>query len=299
MQERTEVDAQGSENGVGYYVYAIGERRMGDAPGDGGAPHLNAAQLPADAEPILPGTVIETLVYRDMCAIFSPVPLTEFSQEALEENLKKTDWVRDRVVAHQITLAALLASYTIIPLKFCTVYLSRERVMQTLIDHSADFEATLRLLRGATEWGVKVYCNLPTYARQIEASSDALSAQRDAVARSRPGTAYFLRKKLEQAAEREAERVVTMQVQDIHTQLAAQSRRTELNKAQTAQEHGHSDEMFLNAAYLVENVNWQDFQRTFDGLTNTLGKAGFTIDLTGPWPPYNFATDEITEVHAT
>ena len=293
MQEQMESGAQGSEDGVVYYVYAIGERRKEGVSDDEGAPGL-----PADVEPILPGAAIEMIAYRNLHAICSPVPLTEFSQAALEENLKKTDWVRACVIAHQVTLAALLASYTIIPLKFCTVYLNRERVMQTLIDHGADFEATLNLLRGATEWGVKVYCNLPTYARQVEASSDALAAQRDAVERSRPGTAYFLRKKLEQAALREAERIVTTQVQDIHTQLAAQSRRTKLNKAQTAQEHGHSDEMFLNAAYLVENANSEEFQRTFDGLVNTLDKAGFTIDLTGPWPPYNFATDE-TEVYAT
>lgn len=289
MQERTAIGGQGSKDDVGYYVYAIGERLSGGVPGDSSAPRL-------PPEGILPGTVIETLVYRDMCAIYSPVPLAEFSQAALEENIKKPDWVCERVVSHQVTLAALLASHTIIPLKFCTVYLDRERMMQTLIDHCADFTATLHSLRGATEWGVKVYCNLPTYARQIETSINALAAQRDAVACSRPGTAYFLRKKLEQAAVREAERVVTMQVQEIHMQLAAQSRRTMLNKAQTAQDHRHSDEMFLNAAYLVEDANWQDFQRTFDGLMNTLGKAGFTIDLTGPWPPYNFATDEIIEV---
>jgi hypothetical protein len=64
-----------------------------------------------------------------------------------------------------------------------------------------------------------------------------------------------------------------------------------LNKAQTASEHGHADEMFMNAAYLVADAGWPAFRTTLDDLLPTLQKQGITLELTGPWPPYNFAAD--------
>ncbi len=271
-----------SSKETGYYVYAIGclSHRRGDEAGA-------APTLPSMG--ILPDTPVEMLAYRDILAFVSRVPMSQFSQDALDENLKRSNWVRDCVIAHQATLAGLLSSCAIIPCKFCTVYLSRERVTQMLIDGYEGFSATLQLLANTTEWGVKVYCNLPIFARQVEATSEVLRSQREAVAKSRPGTAYFLRKKLEQAALREAENVVTTQVQHIHTELTEHARSARLNKAQTPQEHGHKDEMFLNAAYLIADDTWHDFRAALDGLAASYGQVGFEIELTGPWPPYNFA----------
>ena len=184
-----------------------------------------------------------------------------------------------------------------VPFKFCTVYLNKDGILTTLDKNYASFDRVLRSLAGATEWGVKVYCNLDVFAKQVEQTSEALRAQRDALARSKPGTAYFLRKKLEQAALRESENVITLRVQEIHTQLAQYARRGLLNKVQSTSEHGHSDAMFMNAAYLVPDENWQVFQGLLDGMYPELEKQGITLELTGPWPPYNFAVDDEAEPH--
>ncbi|MCL5996294.1 MAG: GvpL/GvpF family gas vesicle protein [Chloroflexi bacterium] len=268
---------------VGYYVYAIAR------------PRDETCAHPLPAEGIIPGAPIEALSYKDTLAIFSPVPLSEFNQTALEQNLQEANWVRNRVIAHQAVLTSLLGAYTIVPLQFCTVYLSTERVLNALADGYAGFDQILKQLCGATEWGVKVYCDLPVYARQLEESSGALKTQRDAMKRARPGTAFLLRKKLEQAAQAIAERAATDTVQDIHAQLAAQASHSRLNQAQTASEHGHSDEMFLNGAYLVDDANWPSFRATLDALVASLREQGFQIELTGPWPPYNFVASRADE----
>ena len=271
---------------VGYYVYAIAR------------PRDEMCAQPLPAEGIIPGASIEALSYKDTLAIFSPVPLSEFNQIALEQNLQEASWVRNRVIAHQAVLTGLLGAYTIVPLQFCTVYLSTERILNALADGYAGFDQILKQLRGATEWGVKVYCDLSVYARQLEESSSALKTQRDAIERARPGTAFLLRKKLEQAAAAIAERAATDTVQDIHAQLAAQASHSRLNQAQTVSEHGQGDEMFLNGAYLVDDANWPSFRAALDALVASWREQGFQIDLTGPWPPYNFVasrSDEATD----
>ena len=269
--------------GEGYYAYAVVRARAG---GSGGA-------MPLDG--IIPGVAVEALSYRDIWVIYSAAPLSVFGQAELEQYLQEASWVRERVIAHQSVLTGLLRYYTVLPFKFCTVYLSKDGITATLDANYATFDKTLRELEGSTEWGVKVYCDLSVFAKEVEQSSEMLRAQREALASAKPGTAYFLRKKLDQAALREAESVITRRVQEIHTQLTQNARRALLNKAQTSSEHGHSDEMFMNAAYLVADSNWPVFRAAIYDVLPMLKKQGITVELTGPWPPYNFAAESTQE----
>jgi hypothetical protein len=264
---------------AGFYAYAVVRPRDGQVDG----------VLPLEG--IIPDVAVGALSYQDVQVIYSTVPLSIFGQAELEQYLQEANWVRERVMAHQAVLTGLLKDYTVLPFKFCTVYLNKDGILTTLNDNYASFDKTMRDLEGATEWGVKVYCNLNVFAKQVEETSEALRSQREALGRAKPGTAYFLRKKLDQSALREAETVITHRVQEIHTQLMQRARRALLNKAQTASEHGHADEMFMNAAYLVADAGWPAFRATLDGMLPTLQQQGITLELTGPWPPYNFASD--------
>jgi hypothetical protein len=268
---------------IGFYVYAVVRPREGQA---GGA-------LPMEG--IIPDVKVEAFSYKDVRVIYSEVPLSIFGQAALEQYLQEANWVRDRVMAQQTLLTRLLRDYTVLPFKFCTVYLNKDGILATLDNNYASFDRALRDLAGATEWGVKVYCDLAIFAKQVEQTSEALRAQREALERAKPGTAYFLRKKLDQAALREAETAITWRVQEIHTRLTQRARRALLNKVQTASEHGHSDAMFMNAAYLVPDADWPAFRTMLDDMTPALAKQGITLELTGPWPPYNFASDGSAE----
>jgi hypothetical protein len=48
----------------------------------------------------------------------------------------------------------------------------------------------------------------------------------------------------------------------------------------------HTGRMVLNAAYLVENHDSERLQRAVHDLNAQDG--GFTVELSGPWPAYNF-----------
>ena len=46
--------------------------------------------------------------------------------------------------------------------------------------------------------------------------------------------------------------------------------------------------MLLNGAYLIERERTSEVREAVDVLQEEWRSLGFTIELTGPWPPYNF-----------
>jgi hypothetical protein len=48
--------------------------------------------------------------------------------------------------------------------------------------------------------------------------------------------------------------------------------------------------MLLNGAHLVERNRREELERAVASLLEEWAPLGFTIELTGPWPPYNFVS---------
>lgn len=265
------------------YVYAVARPRDGCNPG------------PLPQVGILPDALVTTTTHRDMLAVISPVSLTEFGPEALKANLQNMDWAQARVLAHQGILAGLLNDYTLIPFKFCSIYTSRQRVQAMLAQHYQALDETLGRLTGATEWGVKVFCNRQSLVEWIAEHSEELHPKREAIALASAGAGYFLRKKLEMAAQNEAERVVDACVQASHSDLESHARQVVSNPVQSPAVHGRKAEMVLNGAYLVCDSHLETFQKALASLETTYASQGFAYELTGPWPPYNFAALQLEE----
>jgi hypothetical protein len=54
-------------------------------------------------------------------------------------------------------------------------------------------------------------------------------------------------------------------------------------------------EMILNGAYLVVSGEEQQLREAVQELEERFGADGVTYELTGPWPPYNFAGEDPEE----
>ena len=48
--------------------------------------------------------------------------------------------------------------------------------------------------------------------------------------------------------------------------------------------------MLLNGAYLVSREHEQELAQMADSLRERWSASGFQLELTGPWPPYNFVS---------
>ncbi|MBS1165398.1 MAG: gas vesicle protein [Proteobacteria bacterium] len=251
------------------YVYAIAE--------DLGA---DIRAVPLDVG-ILPETSVVRVPYGPFIAVVSVVPEAIFGAEALPRYLEDCAWTRERVLAHERVVAALVPVTTVLPLKFCTLFSGEATLQDTLMRHRATLEDTLSGLRGAREWGVKLFVD-PSHAAPMPAG---------AVAAVTPGAgaAFFRRKRDEQEAVETAKARLEHCVVESHRRLAVHARAAVSNPLQPPALHGRPGEMALNGAYLVGRDAEPAFRLALAELEQSYGESGIHYELTGPWGPYNFA----------
>jgi hypothetical protein len=79
-------------------------------------------------------------------------------------------------------------------------------------------------------------------------------------------------------------------VEEIHAALEAIADKARTNPLQRPELHGRAEQMLLNGAYLVSRQREQELAQTADSLRERWSASGFQLELTGPWPPYNFVS---------
>jgi hypothetical protein len=178
---------------------------------------------------------------------------------------------------HAVIVEAAAEEGPTAPLRLATVYRDDQAVARMLRERAAELGAVLERVRDRREWGVKVYVDAkPEMPAEEPASSD------------RPGTSYLLRRRADRdrgARARERARAVADRLDERLTQVAAAAHRM---TPQDARLSGRPQEMVLNASYLVDRGDEEEFRAVLAGV----GSEGATVELTGPWPPFSFAALE-------
>jgi hypothetical protein len=147
----------------------------------------------------------------------------------------------------------------------------------------------LARLQGKTEWGVKVIAE----PGALERAAAQGGAGPDDEATLSPGTAYMSEKRRQAQSREEGDRVAQEWAEAVHDRLAARASEALLNPLQNPEVSGHIGEMLLNGVYLVDDREAEDFRGVVDQLAREYLELGAAVELTGPWPPYNFVKSSI------
>src|SRR4030095_14376286 len=105
-----------------------------------------------------------------------------------------------------------------------------------------------------------------------------------------PGQSYLMQKKIDALRVDEARVAVNRIVDQIEAKLREQAddgRRLRILKVETT-EHG---ELKAKFAFLVKRSGFEEFRDAAERLARENQSAGVRIELTGPWPVYNFVQD--------
>lgn len=255
------------------YVYAIIDTDMTGAQQGG---------IPA-CEGILPEAPIRFIGEEGIAGVASEVPGAVFAGGALTDRLEDAAWTRERVLAHQRVVNALLPRYTVLPLKFCTLFADPEHLVAALRCHRDTLSEAMGRLRGCREWGVKMVCNREALAAWLGKTSPRLLEE----AGASPGAAFFQHKRRERQLQEEAALTVARCVEDSHRRLAVCARSAVSNPPQPTP-RGQRTDMVLNGAYLVATEAEEEMRACLRELAETYRRQGFGYALTGPWAPYNF-----------
>jgi hypothetical protein len=247
------------------------------------------SRIPQDLAGVDPELPVRLVEGGDLAAIVSEVPLSEFGEESIRENLNDVAWLEEKARAHETVLEAALDSTTaLVPLRLCTVFAGEHEVGEMLGREHAVLLDALDRLAGKSEWGVKAFADPESLEREVAARAGGEEDEEVS-----PGIAYMNRKRREASAREEAEEVADDWARLIHSRLAAVAAEALLNPLQRPEVSGHDGEMLLNGVYLVGEDETARFGELVEELRDEFDRKGVEVVLTGPWPAYNFVKSSI------
>jgi hypothetical protein len=243
--------------------------------------------VPADVRGV-GGAPVELVKAGGLTALVSHVPAAQFAAEPLRENLNEMAWLEAVARAHENVLGAAFASATIVPLRLCTIYASSESVRWMLEDERDALEAALARLEGREEWGVKLLVDPELLADAARAASPQAAEFAEEAEDRSAGGAYIMRRRLERHVREQADALASELAAQVHARLQDWALDAVSRPAQNRDLSGHEGEMLLNGAYLVEEGRAEELRALAGELESHHRDVGARLELTGPWPPFNF-----------
>lgn len=260
-----------------HYVYCIAESVT--------AEQLNVASLPSAIEE---EGRLEWVSVKNLAALTSPVPLSSYSEEALAEHLVDATWTAVRAMRHETVVEFVAKRAGVVPLRFGTIYLERASIERLLAEKARELTEIIERLRGREEWGVNVYCDRAKLLASITSVSPKLRDLVEQAEAASPGQSYLLQKKIDSLKVDEARATLRGIVERVETALqeqAEEAKRLRVLKVETT-EHGELKGKF---AFLVQRSGFEEFRAAAERLADENLGTGVRLELTGPWPAYNFS----------
>ena len=232
------------------------------------------------------GSTVERVESDGLAVLVSRVPLSEFGEDALRRNLNDLDWLERVARDHEAVLERALADGTIVPLRICTIFTDEEGAAAMLTERRPALDTALDVLDGREEWGVKL--TVDRGALEAAARERAPGDLDQQLEGQSAGGAYMLRRRQERQLREAADRLAGGLAEDVHARLQDWATDAVVNSPQNPELSGHEGDMLLNAAYLVEGAKVERLHELVEELRERHRELGARIELTGPWPPYNF-----------
>jgi len=212
----------------------------------------------------LEGARIYTIYYLDIGIVVS-----ELEQQ--------TRYIEDNILEHERVVEKLMEYFTVLPMRFLTVFDRKEDIIQMLKDYYRDFKKNLKRLRNKVEFGVKVIW--PGDKVREEIASAYTKQYELPIANNSAGAKFIQEKfkeyKIDKKYEEEANRQIEV-IDKFFCEFASEKKlEKHLNKS-----------LLLNAYYLIDKEKQSTFKEGFERLKGAA--SGFNYLFSGPWPPYNF-----------
>jgi hypothetical protein len=217
----------------------------------------------------------------ELAAIVSEVPLSEFGEEPIVDNLRNPAWLEHRARTHEAILDTALRFTPVVPFRFGTIYRGEDHVREMLSSHERLTEA-LERVRGRVELGVKGFL----------AETPADTALNEAEDEPSAGRRYLEAKQRARQLAEERDALKARLADASHERLAAAADGGRANPLQPRELSRSEHDMFLNGAYLVATDREGEFRAAVEDLRTELEPRGAFYELTGPWPPYNFVEEQ-------
>jgi hypothetical protein len=237
------------------------------------------------------GNGVQVVSEGPVAGVASRVPLEEFDPSVLPERLGDAVWLEQKIRAHEQVLEGVLESASVVPCRFCTVYRTEEELRGFLSERRDDLSQALSRVDGRVELGVKAFVDRERFASGGAVRNDTIRELAEHASKVESGRAYLEMRRLEQLVTEELMRFKDDLSAHLHERLTTASDDGLQLHLQRPEVTGRDEDMVFNSAYLVSDQ--PGFERELGALADEYRESGVELELTGPWPPYNFVPSEL------
>ena len=210
--------------------------------------------------------------------VVADAPPERYDAAPVEARLRDLDWVAACATAHEAVVEHVARTATTIPLKLFTLFNTDERAVSHIAKLRPAIDRAVARVAGRQEWGIRVHLD-EARARRVQRERAT-----KATAGVTSGTRFLMLKKQEQQAVREA---LARGRADVEATFEALARAAD-DARRRAPDGVEGTRLVLDAAFLLPPRRVTAFRRTARAHAGRLAAHGYTLTLSGPWPPYNF-----------
>ncbi|MFY9259539.1 MAG: GvpL/GvpF family gas vesicle protein [Gallionella sp.] len=219
----------------------------------------------------------------NIVAVVSEIHPADFS----EQNLQNLAWLGVRAQRHEIVVARMMAISAVLPVKFGTLFQSADSLQAFMARHQFAIATGLDTLAGKAEWSVKAYLVDADARPRVIADSPEIQAKLANLSTS-PGIRYIQQRQLDGQIDAALQTWVKQMVSSLHEALLSGAEASSALRCHAQSITGRTDRMIYNTAFLLSDAALANFQAALAEQKMTYQDSGLTLELKGPWPPYNF-----------
>lgn len=213
-----------------------------------------------------------------LAVVVGDLAADRFGEDAWREHGEDPRWLEPVARRHHEVLQAVADQVDVLPLRLPGIYPDDDMLLQLLGREHDTLQRRLAFVSGHDEWGVQVFVR----------GGPADTAEQQPTS----GREYLLRRRAAAADRDQARQQRQDLLLEVHRALAEHATSSVLNRPQDRALSGRDTPMVLNSAHLVARHGRDQFFASVDELTRRrLEPAGLCLEVSGPWPPYNFATE--------
>ena len=213
--------------------------------------------------------------------VASDAPAAQYGESAIERGLQDLAWVSERALPHEAVIEFVGRAGTVLPMKLFTLFRNDERAVEHVAGQRRRIDRLLERLAGREEWGLRMLLDEP---RALERAAQSARGE----AKGSSGTEFLLRKKKQRDVSREVIERGGEHATALFDELALRADDAR-RRPPPPGPAGHR--VLLDAAFLVRRSRVKPFQAAVRKAAARLGRDGFELTLSGPWPPYNFVAE--------
>jgi Gas vesicle synthesis protein GvpL/GvpF len=210
---------------------------------------------------------IEAVDCEGIVCWVSWVPGGEF-QENLASNMENLDWLAEASVAHQRAVSGIASQVEILPTRLGTIFRNEASLRRHVSERIRELKRDIARVRGADEWGVKVFVvPQPVAVEKVRSGRDYLKAK-----------AVLLPKRREHGVEDGEMAKFEKELQKVASE-----------SAEIGSVSGGQRGLAFQSSVLVKRNNQKQFQSVLRKYSEMWANKR-RIECTGPWPPYSFVS---------